>query len=100
MDALSDEWNGMRHLVVYGNSDRVQLAVSHSKISLRVKHDSIDFTGLIAVVDHLSELLTIHGFDRLFYMHDSMTVFNRDAFVSMLARYGQSRTCSLQMGSR
>ena len=87
MDALSDEWNGMRHLVVYGNSDRVQLAVSHSKISLRVKHDSIDFTGLIAVVDHLSELLTIHGFDRLFYMHDSMTVFNRDAFVSMLASH-------------
>ena len=70
----------------------------NSTIYLQVKHDSIDFTGVIAVVDHFSRLSTMLSFDRIFYMHDTMFIHNRSAFVRSLEYYSQVRTCSLQMG--
>jgi hypothetical protein len=88
----------MWHMIVYGNSDKTRLAVKNTTISLHVTHDSIDFTGLIAVLDHYPRLAQITSFDRIFYMHDTMVVYNSTRFSEALQRYSQSRTCSLQMG--
>tara|TARA_B100000214_G_scaffold368230_1_gene339466 strand:+ start:2948 stop:3463 length:516 start_codon:yes stop_codon:yes gene_type:complete len=61
-----------------------------------VKHDSIDFTGIIALVENWKKIP--FKFDRIFYMHDSMVVRNITKFENKLNLYNLSRTCSLQMG--
>ena len=75
-----------------------RLSTQNTSIHLHVKHDSIDFTGLIAVHDHLSNLSQIINFDRIFYMHDTMMIYDIDKFKKALQFYNQSRTCGLQMG--
>lgn len=97
-EVVSRTLQGVWHLVVYGNSNKTQISQKNSTIHLQVKHDSIDFTGIIAVVDHFSRLSNIFRFDRIFYMHDTMLIHNRSAFLRSLDYYSQVRTCSLQMG--
>lgn len=97
-EGVSRTLQGLWHLVVYGNSNKTQILQNNSTIHMHVRHDSIDFTGVIAVVDHFSKLSRIISFDRIFYMHDTMFIHNRSAFVESLAYYSQVRTCSLQMG--
>jgi len=98
VEGLSRTLQGLWHLVVYGNSNKTHVLQKNSTIYMHVRHDSIDFTGAIAVVDHFSKLSRIISFDRIFYMHDTMFIHNRSAFVDSLAHYSQVRTCSLQMG--
>ena len=95
---LSKQLSGQRHVIVYGDSENTELSTQHGTIHLRVRHDSIDFTGLIALVDHFPHLYNIQRFDRIFYMHDTMMVHNKSAFREALSKHSQSRTCSLQMG--
>lgn len=95
---LSRTLQGMWHLVVYGNSNETRIEQTNSTIHLRVAHDSIDFTGVIAVIEHFTRLSSIVHFDRIFYMHDTMSIHNRSAFIQSLGRYSQTRTCGLKMG--
>ena len=95
---LSRDLSGLWHLIVYGNSKTTRLSKQNSTMHLRVQHDSIDFTAIISVADHYQRLSKLYTFDRIFYMHDTMIVHNRSAFVKALEKYNQRRTCSLQMG--
>jgi hypothetical protein len=95
---LSKQLSGQWHVIVYGDSENTELSTQNRTIHLRVRHDSIDFTGLIALVDHFPHLSNIQRFDRIFYMHDTMMVHNKSAFRKALFKYSQTRTCSLQMG--
>ena len=86
-------------LVVYGGCARTALRVHNDSLAtLRVVHDSIDFTAMIGLLDHWEQLVArLRPFDRVFYTHDSVRV-QPERFARSLRQYNRSRTCGLQMG--
>ena len=86
-------------LVVYGLSPTSGINISHPNLaSLYVRHDSIDFTAIIALIDFLPQLQKWTAFDRIFYFHDTMRIVNTTRFTASLRSHDLVRTCSLQMG--
>lgn len=66
--------------------------------TLRVAHDSIDFTAMIALLDHLADVVEwTRPFDRVFYIHDSVRV-EPVRLAHSLRRFDSARTCGLTMG--
>lgn len=73
-------------LVVFGNSDRIFFEKNNFYNILGVPHNSIDFTALIAVIEHVYSLID-NNFsipDYWFYLHDTcelgkdfITLFNK-----------------------
>ena len=86
--------------VVYGGCSTPSIRVAASGIlTVRVVHDSVDFTGLIGLLENQAWLRQWDvTFDRLFYMHDTMLVYDQTAFVRALRWHDRCRTCSLRMG--
>ena len=74
---------GEKHTVWYRVSTTVQ--------RLNVQHNSIDFTGLIALLEHPRVL---DGHSTFFYVHDTTTV--TDLFRQKLANYKSNMTCALR----
>jgi hypothetical protein len=63
-------------LVVFGNSSHIYIQKNPDYYELGVTHNSIDFTALIAVIEHVYSLVD-HGFslpDYWFYLHDTCEV--------------------------
>ncbi len=86
-------------MVVYGASAATRHWRNGTTSHLSVTHDSIDFTGLIATLEHLDAVRAAHPpFDRVMYLHDTVRVHDASAFAQALRRYNLRRTCSLQMG--
>lgn len=85
-------------LIVYGNSNHTTMIVKEGVMSMYVEHDSIDFTGIIALVDHYPRIKMRIVFDRIFYMHDTMRIHKPKKFMEAMRSYNLSRTCGLQMG--
>ena len=86
-------------LVVHGNSNKTSIReAKNGVISMHVTHDSIDFTAMIALVDHYTRISSLVAFDRIFYMHDTMRVVNASAFKRAIHNFNLVRTCGLQMG--
>lgn len=66
--------------------------------TLRVAHDSIDFTAMIALLDHWVEVAEwTRPFDRVMYIHDSVRV-DPVRLTHSLHRFDSARTCGLTMG--
>lgn len=59
-------------LVVVGNSDKVKFSVCDKYCKLEVKHNSVDYTSLIAVVEN-NDILSKHFVlpEFWFYLHDT-----------------------------
>ncbi len=63
-------------LVVFGNSSHIYIQKNVDYYELGVLHNSIDFTALIGVIEHVYSLVD-HGFtlpDYWFYLHDTCEV--------------------------
>lgn len=87
-------------LIVFGGHDETEfIPMGGDFAALYVDHDSIDFTALIGLVEHLTAVQRAFGrFDRVFYVHDTVRIHNAWAFARALRRYDLCLTCSLQMG--
>ena len=85
-------------LFVVGGHSRVQLLSTAPRMAeLHVDHDIIDFTGLIAVLQHYQLVSAQLGeFDTFFYMHDTCTVDQQ--FRTLLTGWRLQRTCGLMYG--
>ena len=86
-------------LVVRGGCAHTAVRVRNASFaSLRVEHDSIDFTAMIGLLEHWDRIVPrLRAFDRTFYMHDSVRV-RPEPFERALREYDRARTCGLQMG--
>ena len=72
IDSLTQTGSYGRIVVVSGDEDEDVLQKKDAYWLLKVKHNSIDFTGIIAAIEH-SPLLQSHigHFDTFFYTHDT-----------------------------
>jgi hypothetical protein len=98
--------NTMNTLIVIGGSTEVQpcekirdnIYVSH------VKHNSIDYTALIAVLEHLTTIRKVMNFEprTWFFMHDTCEFTNFDLFEQMCRKNNETipllKSVSMNMG--
>ena len=91
-----------RLIVVVGDSDcngDYQIEQTETHLEVLVKHNSVDFTGLIAILDHYDEIQSLIGnFDALLYVHDTCS-FEKSFYqkVSCLAKTFEHRTVRLRV---
>ena len=90
-----------RLVVVVGDSDCTedyQISKTDTHLEVLVKHNSIDFTGMIAIIDHLDQIKEkIGNFDVIFYVHDTCT-FDEGFYmmVSNLSKVFENKTVRLR----
>ena len=103
--AKHSPWESQRILIVVGASSREVLYRSNASghAMLEVEHNSVDFTALIGLIEHETQVIELLGsFTCLLYLHDTVTV--ERAFFDRLSAFdlGVSRPLmslpSLNMG--